>query len=169
MAKYAYMWPMRVPKTPYYKRHQQRVLYTGEKVKILNTRFTCGNGLSPKPGPRGGAGYEPFARCVYYMNGMFYRSVNTPLAIEGTYEDRLFPIDGTIWTKDFYRDASLEKGIPVAKIHCEAGYPIFGSLTFPDGETIPWDNSEPWEMVEGLLDLVCKTRKSPTKREKVMA
>lgn len=165
MSKYAYMWPMRVPKGPYYKRHQQRVLYDGTKVKILDTRFTCGKGLAPKPGPRGGEGFVPFLRNIYYMNGVFYRSVNTPLAIEGTYEDRLFPVDGTIWTKDFYVQSCHDKGIPVAKIHCESGYPIFGTLTFADGETISWDNSQSWEMVAYQLDLVCKQRKSPAKRK----
>ena len=161
---YAYMWPMRTPKSKYYKRHQQRVLYTGEKVSILETRFTWSVGLSPKPGPRGGKGFQPFCRSVYYQDGMFYYSMNVGLDSENTFGDRLFPMDGDITVKPFWRDSCRENGIPLAKIHCESGYPMFATLMFDDGMSVAWDSSDDWGMVESFLDLTCKKRKSPTKK-----
>lgn len=163
--KKAYVYPLRVPTKPYYKRHQARTLYTGEKVSILDTRFTCGTGFDPsKPGPRGGKGLTPFYRCVYYQDGIFYRSVNTPTAIPGKYMDLLFPVDGTIYTKSYWCDSCYEKGIPTAEIRCSAGYPIWCRVTFADGDSIEWDNSQDWTFLEYELDLVAKKRKSPCKK-----
>ena len=163
--KKAYVYPLRVPTKPYYKRHQARTLYTGEKVSILDTRFTCGTGFDPsKPGPRGGKGLTPFYRCVYYMDGVFYRSVNTPTVIPGKYADLLFPVDGMIYTKSYWCDSCKEKGIPTAEIRCSAGYPIWCRITFADGDSIEWDNSQDWTFLEYELDLVAKKRKSPCKK-----
>ena len=164
--KKAYVHDLRVPTKPYYKRHQSRTLYTGEKVSILDTRFTCGVGYDPKtPGPRGGKGLTPFYRCVYYMNGVFYRSVNTPAAIPGQWQDMLFPIDGTICTKSYWCDSCKEKGIPTAEIRCESGYPTWARITFPDGDCVDWEASDGcWDFLESQLDLVAQKRKSPCKK-----
>lgn len=167
MSKHVYMWPLRVPQGKYYKRHYSRTMYDGTPTKILCTRFTCGKGLVPESGPRGGTGYRPFLRDVFYKDGIFYRSLNVALEQEGKYGDRLFPITGTIWTKDFWEESSLANGVPLVSIHCEAGVPIFGTLRFDRfEEPVEWNSlDEPWAMIEPWLDLVCKQRKSPTRKK----
>lgn len=140
----------------YYARFRELPGTDSASIRALTTRYTYGTFKRPCTGPRGGKAYKEQFRSVYYHAGRFYRDRKVQTSPD-EWEHVFAPYTGLIW--DRFKAQSEEQGIPVCSIRLEDGYPV--SIRMDGVDTVV--HVEEWSLIEAVLGLDKKPRKSPAK------